>query len=309
MSVLQFYHVSVVARPSPCRRRHGLHSMGKRKFAKSTDTGARPATTRSGQPTVSPASAFDAIFDDGGPAEPGLRVQKRPAQAVYLSIYALCVFLAVGTLLTLGTSTLPRLLSHWAWVVFTIFSTTIFCCRWFAETVEGWVTFWCTFMVNGLTWLNLVLVLSEGIAPGALWSAFDEHGGQHLLIAQVGSLTLLGFPPLAMLAYVLWERNYYVAIFNDFFSQLAVGHWKWNMVYHITSPVLPFSFWVACFRTELFTDLPVWPGAIKVLLICLFANGPLLGYLAYRMLFVVGSTHWFDGGSVLWSTGHGPHRK
>ena len=48
--------------------------------------------------------------------EEGLIVRHRKGGVIYLAIFGLVVFLSVGTVLSLGASTLPRLLAHWSWV-------------------------------------------------------------------------------------------------------------------------------------------------------------------------------------------------
>mmetsp|Transcript_10624 Transcript_10624/g.21571 ORF Transcript_10624/g.21571 Transcript_10624/m.21571 type:complete len:163 (-) Transcript_10624:188-676(-) len=158
-------------------------------------------------------------------------------------------------------------------------------------------------MLHGLLWLNLVLVPLRGVTPSTLWAAFGEHGGDHLLFAQLGDAILLLFLPVALLAFLFWERRYLRAVFHDFRSQLAAGQQLWNAAYHLASPVLPLAIWAACFRSTLFNDLPVWPAAIEILAVCALANGTLLMYAHLATRDLVGPAHWFDGGVVLWSAG------
>jgi hypothetical protein len=281
--------------------------MGKRKFAKGASEARRYAPGAMGGPSMPPppSSAFEAMFDERVSDEPGLCVHRRRHGVVYHAAYVLVVFLFLGTTVTLGSSTLPRLLSHWTWLIFSLYSLTLFGCRWFAEEAEAWVTFWLTPMVHGLLWMALVLVPVRGVAPGALWHAFGEHAGHHLLIAQIGTIPLLLLPPLVLGGYLWWEADFITAIFHDFYSQLARGQRKWNLLWHLLSPTLPFAIWAACLKTTVFTDLPPAVSTLEIVAVCLVANGPLLVYLHYRTRVLTGATHWIDGGAVLWCVGRG----
>ena len=142
-----------------------------------------------------------------------------------------------------------------------------------------------------------------GVAPGALWTAFGEHGGLHLLMGQVGSVLLLGLPVCAISGFMAWEHEYLVAIFYDFHNQLRDGHRKWSTLWQVLSPLLPLGVWLACFRTSIFTDLPAWPGVGRAVAVCCLANGPPLYYVHHRSRVYKGSAQWFDGGCVLFSIG------
>ena len=269
-----------------------------------TARGAEARQARAEPVSIGGGSGGAASFFDSPDDEEGLTVRHRKSGVIYLAIFGLIVFLSVGTVLSLGASTLPRLLSHWAWVLFTLFSTGLFTTRWFAPDVEAHVIFWGLLMVHGLLWLTVTLVLTWGmIAPGTLWDAFGQHGGAHLLITQWSSVLLLGIPLCALVGFMVWEHEYLVAVFYDFHSQLRRGHRKWNTLFQLLSPVLPLGVWLAFFRTTLFTDLPVWPGTLSVVSICCIANGPILYYIHYRSRFYQGSAHWFSGGVVLFSKG------
>jgi len=271
--------------------------MGKRpKFAQAD-------ARRRAQADDGASTAFN-LFEGSG-YEPGLCVVKRQGGVVYLAIFGLSVMLALGTLLAL-TATLPRLLTHWTWLLFTLFSAAIFVGRWVYPEVEAWLIFFLILTVHGLLWITLLLVPLRGVTPATLWHAFGVHGGDHLLLAQMGDVPLLGFPPLALAAFMAWEEKYLVAIFHDFLTQMAPGNYNlvWNLMWQICSPILPLGLWAACLRPPLFTDLPAWPGVLDVLLVCLLANGPVLLYAYHRSAPLHGAAHWFEGGGVvLWSTG------
>jgi len=268
--------------------------MGKR--PKPTRSAAAGDTRRRVTESDITFSAFESSF------EPGLCVIKRESGVLYLALFGLTVMLTMGTLLAL-TASLPRLLTHWVWLLFALFSAAIFVGRWLYPEVEACILFFLTLTLNGLLWLNLLLVPPFGVTPGALWHAFGVHGGDHMLLAQMGDVPLLGFPPLALLGFLLWEERYLMAVFHDFITQLAPGHIKWNAIWQLCSPILPFGFWAACLRPPLFADLPAWPGTLPVIAVCLVTNGPLLAYAHYRSLSLQGAAHFFDGGAVLWSMG------
>lgn len=283
--------------------------MGKRPKATqraSSAAGVGPSTSRGRAAGDGPygnttAFAWHSAFE-GSAHEAGLCVIRRRSSVGYLAIFGLVVMLAAGTLLAC-TASLPRLLTHWAWFMFTIFSCTVFVGRWLYPDVEALILVFFTLTIHGLLWLTLLLVPLCGVTPGALWYAFGIHGGDHLLLAQLGDLPLLLFPPLSLLCFLVWERRYLVAVFHDFLYQLAPGHFKWLVGWQLTSPIIPLGLWSACFRLPLFTDLPAWPGVPAVLAVCLLANGPLLFYAYWRTLPYQGAAHWFDGGVVLWSAG------
>jgi len=232
----------------------------------------------------------------------------REGGAIYLLIYGVSVTFFLGTVLALGLLSLPRLLCHWTWLLFATYATAVFICRWLAKEAEAWLLFWATPMVNGLLWFNLVLVPMRGVTPSALWRAFGEHGGPHLMFAQVGDVVLLLMPPIALLAFLFWERRYLRAIFHDFCTQLAPGHVTWNIIWHMGSPLLPLAAWAAFFRTSLFSDLPQWPPVLDLLGVCCLSNTPLLFYAHLSTADMVGPAHWFDAGVVLWSAGRLPRK-
>eukprot|EP00322_Chrysochromulina_rotalis_P019812 CAMPEP_0115853278 /NCGR_PEP_ID=MMETSP0287-20121206/13422_1 /TAXON_ID=412157 /ORGANISM="Chrysochromulina rotalis, Strain UIO044" /LENGTH=196 /DNA_ID=CAMNT_0003307351 /DNA_START=57 /DNA_END=644 /DNA_ORIENTATION=+ len=196
--------------------------MGKKAFAKAKHLAPPPRSFGGGR---SHADVFGHNpFED--PFDPGLNVFTRKDDLLSISVYGLAIMLTTGTTLAL-TCTLPRLFSHWVWLLFTLFLDALFACRWMAPDVEGWLVFWLLPMLNGLLWLCILLVPTHGVTPAALWLAFGEHGGDHLLIAQLGNVVLLAFPPCALFGFVAWERDYLVAIAHDFLWQLHPGHWKW----------------------------------------------------------------------------------
>jgi hypothetical protein len=276
---------------------------------------APKATAGFGVPAGSPAprgGASSSRFSRSSaalPEEPGLVVRwKKGSGAIFTAILCFCVLLLSGTLLV--SPSLPRLLSHWSWCVLTLFSLPIVICHCTtvltiyeethrkAEAMAASLIYWGLFMVHGLLWMSLLLVPLFGVPPGVLWDAFGEHGG-HLHLAQFGSVPLLTIPPLLLLAYVWFDRQYLVLVYHDVFE--ATNARLGNSVWQLLSPLIPLSVWAAFLRTPLFTDLPRWPGVVPLLAVCALANGPLLLYVFWSTRHFYGPAHWLlDGGVAVW---------
>jgi len=252
-------------------------------------------------PPPRPASAGGSGTSADGMAEPGLFVKRRRSGVAHTSALLLGIALCLGVLM-LGLSTMPRLLCHFSWTVFTLFAVIVVGGRWVAADVATEVTFWLLTMVHGLVWLTAILVSLCGVLPGSLWRAFGQHGGDHLLIAQVGSIPMLFFPPAALTAYLWLEREFVAVTFHDLYTQLcSEPHRRLLCVaWHIASPVLPISLWSATLRIPIFCDLPEWPGAIAILGLCVLANAPILLYVEMRTVGFVGPALWFSDGVVVW---------
>lgn len=278
--------------------------MGKQgKKVKAPPAGAPLPRASPGGP---PAEAGDVGFgvSSSRPAaeESGLVVRWQKNSAPYMGILVfVATLLAVIQMISLG---LPKLLSHWAWLIFTVFVLSVVGCRantFFtgslrAEEASAWIIFWAMFMVHGLVWLNCVLVAWHGVLPSSLWHAFGEHGGSHLRFGNIlPSVMLLLLPPLLLLSFMIYERKYLVLIYYDFFY--AIGGKFTNVAFQIVSPLLPFGLWLALLRPSLFGDLPVWPGLPAALGVCAVANGPPLYYILQSIQNIHGPAAWLpDGG-------------
>ncbi len=274
--------------------------MGKRKAA--TRAPPPPGEPRRREQDAGPFSAAQDPFFGGSLFETGLCIVRRQSGVGYLAVFGLVVMLSFFTLFAC-TASLPRLLTHWTWLLFTIFSSTIFLGRWLYPDTEALLLLLFTLMIHGLLWLGLVLVPLRGVTPGTLWHAFGVHGGDHLLPAQMGDVLLLGAPLLALLSFCVMERRYLVVLLHDFLTQAPPSMTKWLFLWQLFSPALPFCVWAACLRQPIFSDLPAWPGALRVASICFIANAPPLLYAYWRSLPLQGSAHYFEGGAgvILWS--------
>jgi hypothetical protein len=225
---------------------------------------------------ASPRTAGRRGVGGGGPsfggAEAGLCVRRQPGAPglAYLSGLTFGVLVLLGTQLALAP-TLPRLLCHWSWTVFTLFGAALVVCRWAKEeTVAAYLLFWGLLMVNGLSWLALLLVPSCGVLPGSLWQAYGEHGGDHLAIASLGSVPLLLAPTVLITLFMWFERAFLAAIYHD--VTFAMDGWFTNLVWQLFCPAIPLAFWAAFLRPPLFGDLPQWPGIAPVLCISALLN-------------------------------------
>ena len=123
-------------------------------------------------------------------------------------------------------------------------------------------------------------------------------------MASLGSLPLLLLPPALLLLFMWFEREYLVVIYHDMYVAMD-GMWS-NFVWQALSPLLLFSIWAAFLRPPIFSDLPRWPGAAPLLGACLFANTPILVYVARSSMQFRGPAHWFSGGVVIWACGQEP---
>jgi hypothetical protein len=274
--------------------------MGKRKAA---FRAAAPGDSRRREQDPCTFSTFAAApdpFFGSSLFETGLCIVRRQSSVGYLAVFGLTVTLSVFTLLAC-TASLPRLLTHWTWMLFTLFSGTVFVGRWLYPDTEAALLMLFTLTLHGLLWLALVLVPLRGVTPSTLWHAFGVHGGDQLLPAQMGDLLLLGAPPLALLGFCVMERRYLLVLLHDVLSQLPPGMSKFFFLWQVFSPVLPLAIWSACMRQPIFSDLPVWPGVAPVMTICFVANVPPLAYAYWRILPLQGAAHWFEGGVILWS--------
>jgi hypothetical protein len=195
----------------------------------------------------------------------------------------------LGSLAVLGHDPSLCMLCHWSWLLFSVFSVTTFVGNWLFPKLEAWLLFWTLPMLHGLLWLQAVLIAFAGVWPGTLWAGVSAHSGSRLLMAQLGSAPLLLLPLAAMLAYMWVERAYLLVIFYDFRSQLLPEHRKWNLLWHLCSPAVPLAGWAYFFNPSVFTDLPRWPGALPVVLVCALSNGPLLYYCHQQTTNYVGT--------------------
>lgn len=250
--------------------------------------------------TFSTFSAAPDPFFGSSLFETGLCIVRRQSSVGYLAVFGLTVTLSAFTLLAC-TASLPRLLTHWTWMLFTLFSGTVYVGRWLYPDTEAALLMLFTLTLHGLLWLALVLVPLRGVTPSTLWHAFGVHGGDQLLPAQMGDLLLLCAPPLALLGFCVMERRYLLVLLHDVLIQLPPGMSKFFFLWQVFSPVLPLAIWAAFMRQPLFSDLPAWPGVAIVMTICFLANAPPLTYAYWRILPLQGAAHWFEGGVILWS--------
>jgi hypothetical protein len=103
--------------------------MGKRKAA---FRAAAPGDSRRREQDPGTFSTFAAApdpFFGSSLFETGLCIVRRQSSVGYLAVFGLTVTLSVFTLLAC-TASLPRLLTHWTWMLFTLFSGTVFVGRW-----------------------------------------------------------------------------------------------------------------------------------------------------------------------------------
>ena len=282
--------------------------MGKKKAA-ARDTGpaqtfsvpsaSLPRGGRSG-PASNGGSGGGSIFGGGGGIEPGLCVRREKGLGFLSGVT--CGVVALALIQLALAPTFPRLLAHWSWFIVTLYGTALVSCRWAKyEETAAYLIFWGLLMVHGLCWLAFALVPIYGVMPGTLWAAYGDHGGAHLAIGSLGSLPLLLVPPLALLLYMWFERDYLVVIYHDFVHAMD-GPFV-NLIWQLYSPLLLFSIWAVVFRPPLFSDLPVWPGTPVVLGFCMVSNVPIL-YYAYRSTRQFrGPAHWFSGGVVVYAVG------
>ena len=187
----------------------------------------------------------------------------------YLSGLTFGVFVLLSIQLAVGL--IPQLLCHWSWAIVTLFGGALCAFRWArADEAVAHLIFWGLLMVHGLCWLALLLVPFYGVLPGTLWSAFGDHGGEHLAMASLGSVPLLLAPPTLLLLFMWFEREWLVVIYHDFFHAMG-GPW-FNISYQLLSPLLPLALWTAALRPPVFSDLPQWPGTPAVVVACMVAN-------------------------------------
>jgi len=230
---------------------------------------------------------------------PGLQICQFARSVIATCVGAFVLLAMVGSLLTLGSASFG-LLSQFSWVLFTLYGLAAYAGYWTCQHQVAWLVFWCLPMLHGLLWLQLVLIGRYGVWPGALWAQFGEHSADRLLMAQLGSIGLLGLPLAALLSYMWLERNYLLLVFHDFSAQLRPEHVKWNLLWHLASPAVPLAFWSTFLNPLVFTDLPRWPGTPPVVLVCLCANGPLLWYAKLRTAEWIGSVRWLARLSLVW---------
>ena len=229
-------------------------------------------------PPPPPPSAGRPPPSGGGPrsygagsyaAEPGLHVRRERGGIAYLSGLTFGVFVLLSIQLAVGL--IPQLLCHWSWAIVTLFGGALCAFRWArADEAVAHLIFWGLLMVHGLCWLALLLVPFYGVLPGTLWSAFGDHGGEHLAMASLGSVPLLLAPPTLLLLFMWFEREWLVVIYHDFFHAMG-GPW-FNISYQLLSPLLPLALWTAALRPPVFSDLPQWPGTPAVVVACMVAN-------------------------------------
>lgn len=217
-----------------------------------------------------------------------------------MCVGAFVLLAMVGSLMALGSASFG-LLTQWTWVLVTLFGLAAYAGYWTCQHQVAWLIFWCLPMLHGLLWVQLFVIACYGVRPGTLWAQFGEHSADRLLMAQLGTLGLLGLPLAALLAYMWFERAYLLLVFHDFSEQLRPDHRKWNLVWHVCSPVVPLALWSHLFNPLVFTDLPRWPGTVPVVAICLCVNGPLL-FLAKRETHEwIGAVRWLAHLSLVWT--------
>ena len=222
-------------------------------------------------------------------------------------------FLHVGTIIVVGP--LPGgLLCHWTCLIFSIFSCVVVVLRvlgtmyrsifrWdfkAAKADEHLATcvFWFLGMVNGLAWITLLNVTLRGSTPNELWSAFGEHGGSHMQIANLGSVYTLGSPVVLLTAFMVYERTHISAIFYDHLYAMETSFVSMHACWFILSPLVPLVVWSAAFRTPVFTDLPTWPPVAALLAACFFANAPPYMWMAITTSNYRGPVFWLREGSA-----------
>lgn len=233
--------------------------------------------------------------------EAGLCVRRQAGGLAYLSGITFGLVCLCGIQLALSP-TFPQLLCHWVWVVLTAFGVSLAAMRWAKyDEAAAYLIFWCLSMVHGLVWVAAVFVPVCGVLPGALWQAYGAHGGDHLGLASLGSLVLLLLPPVLLLAFMWFEREFLVVIYHDFFY--AMDGLMFNLTWQLFSPALPLWVWASFFRPPLFSDLPTWPGTPAVLATCALANAPAIFYAYSSTRHFRGPAHWFLGGGIVWAVG------
>ena len=88
-----------------------------------------------------------------GGTGPGLEAQRRQRPLWYQAAFGAWLLFSMSTLIALSDGVRFHMLSHWSYLVTTLFGIVAFLGYLGAHALEGWLLFWGLFMVSSFAFL------------------------------------------------------------------------------------------------------------------------------------------------------------